>query len=355
MATITVDVAVPDALRPVVDVAALPAVLGDAGPAWLVLSEDGRLARWTPTSGEVQEVARYREERPASEFGGGVRLRLHVSRCGRWAAVVQDRGRYGTVVDLTTGSPALKLDGGDYCCGTVPFALAFAEHGGRPVVVHRTDWNRLDVTDLVSGEVLTARDSPDGDEEEDAEYDLDYFHGALALSPDGTRVYDGGWVWQPWGMPAVWSLTAWLRDNPYESEGGPSHAVYPEVSEWNRPVVWIDDGRIAVHDPGDAGSGTIHVLDPASVELRSPGVRWIKAVATFPWPVGDLGFFTDGEHLLIADEAGLQGVDITSGQRVFAIDGFRPVRQDRHTGTLIQVGSASARLWTPPQWTARAG
>ncbi|MGW5001491.1 hypothetical protein ACWEP8_27890 [Streptomyces hydrogenans] len=281
MATNTVDVSVPDVLRPVVDVAALPAAPGVAGATWLVLSEGGRLARWTPTTGEVQDVARLREEQPASEFGGGVRLRLHVSRCGRWAAVVQDGGRYGTVVDLTTGSPAFTLDGGDYCCETVPFALAFAEHEGRPVVVHRTDWNRLDVTDLASGKVLTARDSAAG-AEEDAEHDLDYFHGGLSPSPDGTRLYDGGWVWQPWGMPAVWSLTAWLHDNPYESEGGPSHAVYPELSEWNGPTVWIHDGRIAVYDRGDAGSGSVHVLDPTSIETRSPGVRWIKAVVTSP-------------------------------------------------------------------------
>ncbi|MFD7645856.1 hypothetical protein ACFV4P_35045 [Kitasatospora sp. NPDC059795] len=352
MAAIVVEAAVPDALRPVVDVAALPAGVGGAGSAWLVLSGDGRLARWTPATGEVRDVARYREERPASEDGGGVRLRLHVSRCGRWAAVVQDRGRYGAVVDLAAGAPVLELDGGDYCCETVPFALAFAEHGGRPVVVHRTDWNRLDVTDLVSGEVLTARGGPDG---EGAEYDVDYFHGALALSPDGTRVYDGGWVWQPWGMPAVWSLAAWLDGSPHESEDGPSRAVYPEVSEWNGPAVWIDDGRVAVYDRDGAGRGTVHVLDPASVELRAPGVRWIEAVATFPWPVGDLGFFTDGEHLLIADEAGLRGVDVTGGRQVFAIDGFRPARQDRHTGTLIEVGGARARLWTPPRWTARAG
>ncbi|MFD8483636.1 hypothetical protein [Kitasatospora sp. NPDC059673] len=80
------------------------------------------------------------------------------------------------------------------------------------------------------------------------------------------------------------------------------------------------------------------------------------AAATFTWPVGEFGFFfTDGEHLLIADETGLQAVDITSGQQVFAIDGFRPARQDRHTGTLIQVGSTKARLWTPPEWTPRAG
>ncbi|MEV8452537.1 hypothetical protein AB0467_08265 [Streptomyces sp. NPDC052095] len=41
MGTIAVDVAVPDALRPVVDVAALPAALGGAGSVWLVLSERG--------------------------------------------------------------------------------------------------------------------------------------------------------------------------------------------------------------------------------------------------------------------------------------------------------------------------
>ncbi|WP_200428687.1 hypothetical protein [Streptomyces sp. NE5-10] len=48
-------------------------------------------------------------------------------------------------------------------------------------------------------------------------------------------------------------------------------------------------------------------------------------------------------------------LDVAGGRRVFGIDGFRPTRQDRHTGTLIEVGGAHARSWTPSEWTARAG
>ncbi|MFF2661643.1 hypothetical protein ACFVUH_30300 [Kitasatospora sp. NPDC058032] len=98
-----------------------------------------------------------------------------------------------------------------------------------------------------------------------------------------------------------------------------------------------------------ATTPTVH--DGTAPEDRHRGAHR----AAFPWPVGDCGFFTDGAHLLIAEEAGLRGVDITSGQQVFAIDGFRPARQDPHAGTLVQVGSATARLWTPPEWTARVG
>ncbi|MFJ8133812.1 hypothetical protein [Streptomyces hydrogenans] len=58
---------------------------------------------------------------------------------------------------------------------------------------------------------------------------------------------------------------------------------------------------------------------------------------------------------MAAFDCGFMSLDVAGGRRVFAIDGFRPTRQDRHTGTLIEVGGAHARLWTPPEWTARAG
>ncbi|AUY53483.1 hypothetical protein EH183_36595 [Streptomyces sp. CB01881] len=132
--------------------------------------------------------------------GQVVRRRLYVSRDGRFAAVVNDFGRHGQVVDLDSGEVTLSLDGGFRHAYTVPFSFAFTEEGGRTLAVHRTGWNRLDLSDALSGELLTARDPG---------HRLDYFHGALSVSPQGTRIADDGWVWHPLGVPSVWNLRSW--------------------------------------------------------------------------------------------------------------------------------------------------
>jgi hypothetical protein len=51
----------------------------------------------------------------------------------------------------------MTLDNGGSHAETVPFSLAFACHRGQDVVIHRTAWNRLDVSDPATGRLLTAR------------------------------------------------------------------------------------------------------------------------------------------------------------------------------------------------------
>jgi hypothetical protein len=359
-----VSIAVPDALTPIVDLAAVPGPGGGTASAWLVLSAGGVLSAWQPDTGEVVARARLTFDQlplpDAAQTQAGPERhepwpRLHASRCGTWAAVVQDHGQHGVVVETAGGAPVLILDGGDYNAWTVPFALAFSEHRGTPIVIHRSDWNRLDVTDLTTGRLLTARELPDRSvADHDPEHDLDYFHGALHLSPDGTRVYDDGWVWQPLGVPTVWSVDAWLDGNVFESEDGPTIVHNPDMEEWNEPLVWIRDDRLAHHDVGDpTRPAGVYILDPTATEPGYRGHPKIKIVATLP----DLGagpYFTDGEHLLIVGEAGLRAYGIDSGEELFLLEEFRPGHQDPHTGTLIEIDGATARVWTPASWTPRA-
>jgi len=104
---------------------------------------------------------------------------------------------------------------------TVPFSFGFASWQGRVVVIHRTAWNRLDVSDASTGQFLSER-GPTGYQagEQRPQHYLDYFHGALYLSPKGTRILDDGWVWHPVGIPAVWSVEQWLSGKVWESEDG---------------------------------------------------------------------------------------------------------------------------------------
>ena len=153
--------------------------------------------------------------------------------------MVNDFGHHGQVLDLHTGSVTATLHGGDYRPDTVPFSLAFTEHAGRTVVVHRTEWNRLDITEAATGRLLTGRTLDAGKPGHPPEHYLDYFHGALYVSPDGRYVADDGWVWHPVGMPTVWDLRRWLDGSVWESEEGPSRQrLCLRAYHWNSPMCW---------------------------------------------------------------------------------------------------------------------
>ncbi|MFE7767033.1 hypothetical protein [Streptomyces sp. NPDC057438] len=198
------EVTAPARLGVVADLAPVP---DGERPAWPVLGEDGTISRWDAATGEHEAVTTTTvSAEPDHEPWNDRRLRrrLHASHDARFAAVVNDYGRFGEVIDLWTGkvTPALENDG----CHeeTVPFSLAFGQSRGRCVVIHRTEWNRLDVSDAHTELLLTDRSHPEPAERgATPEHHLDYFHGALYVSPDGARILDDGWTWHPIGFPSV--------------------------------------------------------------------------------------------------------------------------------------------------------
>jgi len=114
-----------------------------------------------------------------------VRRRLHVSRDGEFAAVVNDYGRHGQLVDLRSGNVTVELDGGDYDQDTVPFSFAFTNVGGRLVAIHRTAWNRLDISEPATGKLLTERGPTSYQHGEPRpEHYLDYFHRRTVSEPE---------------------------------------------------------------------------------------------------------------------------------------------------------------------------
>jgi hypothetical protein len=140
-----VEVRLPSKTGAIVDVA--PISVGRA--TWLLLDDAGRIGEWDHRTGAYRQLATTTVPDESSREpwnGHGVRRRLTASVDGAFAAVVNDYGRFGEVLDMGTGGVTLTLDGGGYYEDTVPFSLAFARHGDATVVVHRTDWNRLEVS-----------------------------------------------------------------------------------------------------------------------------------------------------------------------------------------------------------------
>jgi hypothetical protein len=343
--------ALPEELGRVVDVAP---ILVERRSHWLLLAEDGWIARFQADTGVWSRVGRaaLRPEPDHEPWCGRIlRTHLHASPAGEFAAVVNDYGRYGEVIDLRSSRRTLSLDGGDYHEETVPFSFAFAQINGRVVAIHRTDWNRLDISDPCSGELLSERNptSYSHGEVQPAHY-LDYFHGAIQLSPSHARIVDDGWVWHPVGVPTTWEVESWIH-NVWESEDGPTRqSLCARDGYWDHALTWLDDARIAIGGLGDDhadvidGVRILDVSEPGERDQRFgsslPGAR---ELAAFAGPAGS--FFSDGRCLFSSDRSGLARWDLHDGSRTGFLQGFQPTHHHRGARELVQVVDGALVRW----------
>ncbi len=262
--------------------------------------------------------------------------RLLVSGNSRLAALINDYGRYGVVVDIEQQRVSMSLDRGDYHPEQTPFPVAFFEFGGRTLLVHGTDWNRLDVSDPRTGELISVRPSPTykSGEERPAHY-LDYFHGRLHVSPDDQWMLDDGWVWHPVGVPTWWNLSKWMSENVWESEDGESRRAPIYGDYWNIPMTWLDGRRLAI-----AGLGS----DDDNAPLAGARIFQVEngeEISAFAGPDG--AFFGDGTRLYSVGSDGLEIWDVEAGARLGRIADFRPNFQIE--GALVEISGSSWRRW----------
>ena len=336
----------------IVDVCAIRAACGHL----LVLTADGGLHGVDLASSEVTPLCQvtlpvFEPDNPDNDVFGRRGLGLHASANGEFAAIVVDRGRDGLLVSTASGEVTMRLDGGDDCEGTVPFSVAFVRHEGRDVLIHRTDWNRLDASDAATGALLTERYiAPNESGQPDPAHYLDYFHGRLHVSPEGGRIFDDGWFWHPVAVGSVWSLSDWLQRNPWESEDGASRVYTIPRNDWDLPGCWIDEDHFAVwglddwdHDEflgADQNAGVcIHDFraSPEPTTRRVPmALNGAKVI--------DL--FSDGRHLFVATENGTTAWDIASGTRVATCADFVPRLHDRARDRLVAFGPDALTEWS---------
>ena len=333
--------AIPAALGRIVDIAPIP----DRPCTWLLLGEDDRITCLDLATGTSAHLAAAmfsaKLDHEASDEPTPKR-RLHVSHDGRFAAVVNDYGRHGQILDLSSEKVTVHLECDDYYPDLVPFSFAFLRFQGRPAAVHRTEWNRLDITDVATGELLTPR-SPTGygqGEDRPAHY-LDYFHGALHLNPDGTRIANDGWVWHPVGVVTVWDLASW-ESNPWESEDGPSKRdLCVREYYWNVAMAWISHERIAVQGIGDDedemvdGARIFDVTWVEDVEHHGYRRRTAREVFCIHAPRGV--FLCDGAYLFSSHTSGLSRWDLGSRECTGQLPEFNPTHRHHGSGEFVQL------------------
>jgi hypothetical protein len=334
----------PKALGAVIDFA--PIVEG-AHSVWLLLAEDGTLAQFDAATGRYDDLIASKLAREADRkpWRRALKRRLHASQDGAFAAVVNDYGRYGEVLDLRAARVTMQLDGGDYYCNTVPFSIAFAKRDGRTVIIHRIDWNRLQMSDPATGESLAAGDSAQGlQAPAPASRGLDYFHGALHISPSCERIAYDGWQWHPVGVPTTGSLEHFVRDNSHEPENRAS-MVDLCVTEyyWDRAMVWLDNQRIAIEGIGDDQNEILAGARIFDTTQRSPSGPRAKEIKAFAGPSG--AFFSDGRWLYAANDAGLTRWDPSTGEQTGQLDGFVPTRWHPGARELAQIVGGEIVRW----------
>ncbi|WP_341280777.1 hypothetical protein [Paenibacillus sp. FSL H8-0537] len=238
-------------------------------------------------------------------------VQIVVSKNGQYAAISNRFGRHAAVYDLLARQPIMKLSRDDYHSEVCTFPLAFAEIDGRSLLIHGTEWNRLDLTDVKSGELLSNRPQTNYD---DDGY-LNYFHGKLYVSQDQHWVVDTGWVWQPVGVIRFWNVRDWMN-NARESEDGASVGTpWHMLVDWDLPVAWVDAHTMAIwgqvdgdffeeEDLPDEGALPVVILFNVVTGERSILLREAPAYKTtsqqegvFPHPQGQLA--ADGVRLFL--------------------------------------------------------
>ena len=343
----------PDFAGTIIDVAPLEM---DTRSLWLFLDETGALIQLDADTGKTNHlspVSLILEPDHEPWCNHALKPHLHCSPCGDFAAIVNDYGRYGQIIDLRTGQVTKKLDGGDYYAETVPFSFAFARLHERSVAIHRTDWNRLDVSDPATGNLLTVRGptSYQRGEERPRHY-LDYFHGALRTSPNCVRIADDGWVWHPVGIPTTWNLEKWISDNAWESEDGPTRRdTCARDYYWDHSMTWLDDHRIAIGGLGEDDNVMIDGARVFDVALSgNAGGRWradwtwSRELIAFAGPVGK--FFSDGKCLFSSDVNGLSRWDVNDGSCTGHFPGFQPTHHHKSANELAQLANDDFVRWT---------
>ena len=259
---------------------------------------------------------------------------------------------YGAVFDLRTGKVTMKLRRGSYRVEDCRFPAAFFESAGRLLLVHATDWNRLDISDPFTGECLTARELPVAlvGSEGPQRY-LNYFHGGLHVSPSGKWIASNGWVWHPAGIVRSWNLSRWLTTNLWEPEDGESRrSLCHRDYFWDGAVCWVDDTTLAVWGLGNDDNVMVHgvrLFDVTSgEELRS---------FAGPQTTGKSGIFIFDEFLFSYGKGCEFGVwDVASGERVFRSDSFVPLAYNSKTRTFLHQDQSGRLHLARIAWHVRS-
>ena len=208
----------------------------------ICMTDKGKLLEISLSQNQFSEIADISDKIELS-----LEVCIHISPDESLCAVVNKFGRTGVVIELINGNILMSLLRDDYHYDVTTFPITFFEVEGKQFLIHGTQWNRLDISDPITGELYTKRTLPKFDIKNRDDRYLDYFHSSLSISPNSRWIIDNGWVWHPAGVLYRWDARKWLSENIWESENGLSKKEITWCDGlWDRPICWISDTQLIV-------------------------------------------------------------------------------------------------------------
>jgi hypothetical protein len=292
---------------------------------WIALTHEGNLVEMNLTTDIVTHLLHL----PDSKLKLDEDVDLHVAPGGQYVAIANTHGQYGLVLDLEAGQVTMQLERDTYHIKHAHFPLAFFEDDQRLLLVHGTHWNRLDIADPRTGELLTERSFEVIPGQKRPKHYLDYFHGRLSVSPDQQWIVDDGWIWHPMGSVVAWNVRRWVQENPWESEDGSSLLeLCQRDGYWDGPLCWIDERIVAVWGYGNDADWLI------------PAVRLFDVVAEKEsgWFAGPEGTLVYDDYLFACSkQQGITAWDVATGERVLADTDFHPAHYHRGAKQFLHI------------------
>ncbi len=260
-----------------------------------------------------------------------------------FGAVYEASGQFGFVFDMRTGEIAMRLDRKDYRPENSRYPLAFFVAENRTLLVTATDWNRLDIIDPSTMDVLTKRTHPASNPGETLpEHYLDYFHSQLLVSPKNNWIVDNGWVWHPVGVIRSWNLLDWLTRNPWESEDGPSvRSLASRLYFWDGPICWIDNTTVAIWGWGTDDEWLVPAVRLVDV-VSGRELKWFAGPMAGPgsaWPPKNSppSLIFDEYLFSINKGTGTSVWDIGTDERVHCDSSFAPIQFHRRSKEFLSL------------------
>ncbi len=270
---------------------------------------------------------------------------MKCSANGKFVAIFVNYGQFGIVIDIEKQQTILNIDTQNYYEDTVPFSLAFTTFEHDDIIIYRSNWNKLDTFNLTKQSSTTERTIAPYEDERPEHY-LDYFHGALYVSPNAEYILDDGWVWQPVAVPSIWSIRTWLTQNPFESEDGTSLTQSCYRDNWGYPMCWINDEtvslwRIELWDEDEFDLKNIpenklgvHLIKPLSESM------WDDNYSPNYWQMPEhtqkiLNMYADDDKLMIIGNENISIYDISTRTLLKQIDNHLSQKQHKKRKNLF--------------------
>lgn len=291
---------------------------GQRESAWIGLTEKGNVVYVDFSERKTTHIMQL----SSSKLDLQQEISLHVATDGQMAAIVNTFGQYGIVINLTTKQITMHLERDDDHIDFSHFPIAFFTMDEKLLLIHGTEWNRLDISDPETGALITARSARQYKEGESRpEHYLDYFHCGLTVSMDQEWIVDNGWVWMPIGIVTSWNLKRWAQESVWESEDGPSmRELCARWYYWGGSLCWLDSRTLAIWGYGNDEAWLIPAARIFDV-VSGKELRW------FAGPQGDFVF--DTYLFSLSEEHGTAVWDIATGERIFWDAHLHPMRYHR--------------------------